>query len=671
MTDKLKLPHESDIKRVLKFDVTEIPSFPPVMAKLLELSRDENASMEDLSRIVNTDPGISARVLGIVNSALYGLRRKVTDVSEAVAYLGFDEVKRLALGVTVFEKMFKSGKQKQFDRIFFWRHCLCVAALSMAIAEETQSANPGEAYINGLLHDLGKIFFDLQGCVDYGDFITTLAKSAGPMIAQERELMGMGHDDVGAFYSSLWNLPESLTLAIQYHHQRYDHLSLSGEESQLISIVSLADFLSWTQGMGSVAIARLPILQPEIEKNIDLNKIDFIRIITRMDKEMQNTSKFYNFVFPSAGQFRENLLKANLSLCRINTRYYYHEDRQAAPAVDASRIKESILAPHRSLDPRQIITATLKAIYNDFKFNRLYVMRMVKASRSLKVIEFLDMTDTRMNLKSIEIQMNRTSGGFVHSLRNHEPVIITGRTPGEKKTLEKFGIKEMVIVPFCSHNKVIGILGMDNIASGEPVLPEVLSSIAIVANELGMAMENAGTYKEAKAVSLKDGLTGLLNRIAIDELLAKSFKKAGEGKNDLAVVMIDVDFFKKFNDTYGHQAGDNILRLIANTLKKLSRPFDHVGRYGGEEFIVVLNHTDLPQALVYAERIRKEIEHLGKLLANRFPGLTLTVSAGVSGYQKNVKNRDSLIAQADKALYNAKETGRNKVVKFVHENQLC
>jgi two-component system cell cycle response regulator len=662
MADKLKLPHETDIKRVLKFDVKEIPSFPPVMAKLLEISNDENASIEDLSRVVKTDPGISVRVLSIVNSALYGLRRKVTTVSEAVVYLGFDQVKRLALGVTVFEKIFKSGKQKQFDRIFFWRHSLCVAALSMAIAEETQFANPGEAYINGLMHDLGKIFFDLQGYVNYDDLITTLSKSAGPMITQERELMGMGHDDVGAFYSSLWNLPESLSLTIKYHHQRYDHLDLSKEESQLISIVSLANFLSWTQGMGSVEIDRLPILQPEIEKNIDLSKIDFIRIITHMDKEMQNTSRFYNFVFPSARQFRENLLKANLRLCRINTSYYYHEDRKTARTVDVSRIKESISAPHRSLDPRQIITTTLKAIYNDFKFNRLYVMRMVKISRSLKVIEFLDMTETQMNLKSIEINMNKTSGGFVHCLRNQEPVIITGRTSGEKKTLEKFEIKEMVIVPFCSHNKVIGILGMDNIDSGELILPEMLSSIAIVANELGMAMENAEIYKEAKAVSLKDGLTGLLNRIAIDELLAKSFKKAADGKNDLAVVMIDVDFFKKFNDNYGHQAGDNILKLIANTLKKLSRPFDHTGRYGGEEFIVVLNNTDLPQAFVYAERIRKEIEHLGRLLANRFPGLTLTVSAGVSGYQKSVKNRDALIAQADKALYQAKETGRNKVV---------
>ena len=663
MNDKLILPLESDIEQVLKLDVKEVPSFHPVMAKLLEICSDEDASIQDLSKLVEKDPGMSAKVLGIVNSALYGLRRNITAVSEAVIYLGFDEVKRLCLGVTVFEKMFKSKKKKQFDRIFFWRHCLCVATLSKAIAEETRYPKPGEAYVSGLLHDFGKIIFDLQGRVNYDDLITNVTKSTGQMITEERELMGMGHDDLGAYYSSLWHLPESLALAIKYHHQRYEHLDLSKEEALLISIVSLANFLSWTQGMGSVDIIRPPILQPEVEKNINLSKIDLIKIITHMDREMKNTSEFYNFVFPSSNQFRENLLRANLKLCSINT-IYYHLEEQQTKTVDVSQIKESISTPHRSLNPKEIITSTLKAIYKDFKFDRLYVMKVVKNLRSLKVIESLDAVDTRMDLKSIEIPINKTAGGFVHCLRNQEPVMVRGRTSGEKKALEQFKIKEMVIVPFYSNNKVIGILGMDNIASKKTIVPDVLFSIAIVANELGMALENAGAYNEAKAVSLKDGLTGLLNRVAIDELLSKSFRKAVGGENDLSLVMIDVDYFKKFNDKFGHQAGDNVLKLIATTLKKLSRPFDYVGRYGGEEFIVILNNTDLPKAIVYAERIRKEIEHLGRLLVNRFPGLSLTVSAGVSEYQKNVKNRDNLIAIADKALYRAKETGRNRVVSI-------
>ncbi len=660
MNDNLILPLESDIKQVLTLGAKEIPSFPPVVAKLLEICSDEDASMEELSKLVETDPGISAKMLSIVNSASYGLRRKIMAVSEAVIHLGFDEVKKLSLGVAVFEKIFKSGKQKQFNRIFFWRHCLCVGILSMAIAEEIGYPKPGEAYSSGLLHDFGKIFFDLHGRVNYDDFITNVTKYPGPMIMEERELMGMGHDDLGAYYSSLWNFPASLVLTIKYHHQRYGHLDLCREEALLISVVSLANYLSWTQGMGSVDMIRLPILQPEIEKNIDLSKIDFIKVISRMDREMENTSKFYNFIFPSPSQFRENMLRANLELGSINTSYYYTEDQ--AKIVDVLKIKESITTPHRSLDPRLIITTTLKAIYKDFKFSRLYVMKVVKSLRSLKVVEVLDGTDIKMDLKPIEIPLNKMAGGFVNCLRDRAPVMIAGKTSGEKETLAKFKLKEMLIVPFCSQNRVIGILGMDNISSGNPIYPDVFSSIAIVANELGMALENAGAYEEAKAVSLKDGLTGLLNRVAIDELLAKSFRKAVDGKNDLSLVMIDVDYFKKFNDKFGHQAGDNILKLISGTLKKLSRPFDHVGRYGGEEFIVILNETDLSKALVYAERIRKEIEGLGRLLVNRFPGLSLTVSAGVSEYQASVKNRDNLIAKADKALYRAKETGRNKVV---------
>ena len=95
MKDRLNLPLESDIKKVLRLDGNKLPSFPQVAAKLLELSKDESASLADLSKIVETDPGISVRVLEIVNSAMYGLGRKITALSEAVVFLGLDEIKKL------------------------------------------------------------------------------------------------------------------------------------------------------------------------------------------------------------------------------------------------------------------------------------------------------------------------------------------------------------------------------------------------------------------------------------------------------------------------------------------------------------------------------------------------------------------------------------------------
>jgi diguanylate cyclase (GGDEF)-like protein len=126
--------------------------------------------------------------------------------------------------------------------------------------------------------------------------------------------------------------------------------------------------------------------------------------------------------------------------------------------------------------------------------------------------------------------------------------------------------------------------------------------------------------------------------------------------------MVDVDFFKKFNDNFGHLAGDSILKLIAGSLLKFSRPTEVVGRYGGEEFMCVLKDTDLKGAHLYGERIRRKIEELGKLLIKRFPGQPLTVSIGAAAYEPGLASSKALIELADKALYAAKDGGRNRVV---------
>ena len=660
MNNILSLPSNSDIKKVLKKDDKELPGFAQVMAKMLTVCNDPNASIKDVARLVETDPGITAKVLGIVNSSFFNLRSRVSAISEAVLFLGIDEIKKICLGVTFFEKMVKSGPKKQFDRTFFWRHCLCVASLSQAIAIEIGYASPEDAYTAGLLHDVGKIILDRSGRVSYADFCRKASSCTGLLIEAERDVIGIGHDDLGAYYGHRWGFSQKLCLAIQYHHRRFSHLDLCKEDMQFICIVCLADFLAWTQGMGSMDVISQLALQPEVEKNIRLDRINFEAVIQKMDEEIENTAEFYGFKFPSSDQYRASLLKANLKLSSINSSSFspkekkFHEKKRPLTA--------SLTAPHCSLEPQKILSATLKAICQDFGFDRVYILKAAPPLRRLQVVKCLKKDNFSNQLESHYISMDTADNGFLQCLRNKEPVVINGTLPGEKEVLERFSVSQMLVVPFCSHDKVIGLLGMDHALSGKKIEPGLFSSIAIVANELGLALENASTYKKAKSASLHDGLTGLLNRIAIDDLLRKSFSKAVNENMALSVAMIDVDYFKKFNDMFGHQEGDNVLRLIAKTLKKISRPTDYVGRYGGEEFIVVLNDTVPAQAVVYAERIRKEIEHLGHLLSDRFQGLGLTVSIGISRFEKDIKNHDTLVSKADKALYKAKEAGRNRVV---------
>ena len=660
MDNMLDLPSDSDIKKVLKKDEKDLPGFAQVLSKMLTLCNDPNASIGDVAKLVETDPGIAVKVLSIVNSAFLGLRSRVSAISEAVLFLGIDEIKKICLGVTFFEKMIKAGQKKQFDRTFFWRHCLCVANLCQTIAVEIGHPCPEDAYTAGLLHDFGKIVLDRSGRVNYADFFKKTYSCSGSLVEAERDIMGIGHDDLGAYYGHRLGFPDKLCLAIQYHHRSFSSLDLCKEDMQLICIVCLSDFLAWTQGMGPVDVISPPVLQPEIEENIHFDRINFEAVIQKMDEEIQNTARFYNFEFPSSNQYRANLLKANLKLGSINASRFFPEEKKAHG--EKRSVTESITAPHRSLEPKKILSATLKAICQDFGFDRVYILKIVPPLRRLQVVECLTHDCFSDQLSSHYISMGKKDNGFLQCMRNKGPVVISGSLPGEKEVLKTFSVSQMLVVPFCSHDKVIGLLGMDHVASGKKIEPGLFSSIAIVANELGLALENASTYKKAKSASLHDGLTGLLNRKAVDELLKKSFRNAAGGNILLSVAMIDVDYFKKFNDMFGHQAGDNVLKLIAKTLKKMSRPTDHVGRYGGEEFIVVLNDTDSAKAVVYGERVRKEIERLGRLLSDRFPGLGLTVSVGISSFEKDLKNQDALVSKADKALYSAKETGRNRVV---------
>jgi two-component system, chemotaxis family, response regulator WspR len=164
-------------------------------------------------------------------------------------------------------------------------------------------------------------------------------------------------------------------------------------------------------------------------------------------------------------------------------------------------------------------------------------------------------------------------------------------------------------------------------------------------------------------LSTVDGLTGVGNRRALDTVIEKSWLTSLRSHTDISLIMVDVDHFKKFNDQYGHVAGDDCLKAIADSLTdELPRKTDFVGRYGGEEFAIVLPATNLVGATVVAERLRKKISLL-KIENKKSPvSEFISVSMGVSSAVPNRKTgRLSLIESADSALYEAKESGRNQV----------
>lgn len=188
--------------------------------------------------------------------------------------------------------------------------------------------------------------------------------------------------------------------------------------------------------------------------------------------------------------------------------------------------------------------------------------------------------------------------------------------------------------------------------------------IAVVETLRDMTAQKTAQLKLERLAS-SDGLTGLANRRVFDETLEAEWRRAQRAGYAISVLMIDVDHFKRYNDAFGHQHGDQCLRRVASVLaESMSRAGDTVARYGGEEFVVILPATQKPGALEVAERIRAAVEALQMTHAGEEDEV-VTVSIGVATSNAMIDSPITLVASADDALYCAKEAGRNRVEGFL------
>jgi len=162
--------------------------------------------------------------------------------------------------------------------------------------------------------------------------------------------------------------------------------------------------------------------------------------------------------------------------------------------------------------------------------------------------------------------------------------------------------------------------------------------------------------EELERLSITDGLTGLFNRRHLMQTLEGEVRRAQRQKHPFAILMVDVDHFKKYNDSHGHQAGDEVLRRVGVLLKEATRDVDCAARYGGEEFVVLLTDTTLAGGTDAAQRIRRQLAH------EVFPGGPVTLSIGVAEFPEHGETVEAVIASADAALYRAKRDGRDRVV---------
>lgn len=211
-------------------------------------------------------------------------------------------------------------------------------------------------------------------------------------------------------------------------------------------------------------------------------------------------------------------------------------------------------------------------------------------------------------------------------------------------------------IPLISFGQTLGVLSLHSNERNAFRASE-LQSLESVADICASSIQNAHYVERIRQLSYLDGLTGIFNRRFFELRIMEEIERARRGGSGMAVVMADIDQFKRLNDEFGHLLGDEVLRQVSSLFHQQLRKIDVVCRYGGEEFAILLTQTNAEHAMGVAEKLRKMVESW------QFPGVprTVTLSAGVAAFPDHGRTRDELIRAADNGLYAAKQSGRNRV----------
>lgn len=650
-------PPKDNVYKILKQPADTLQLIPAAAIELLQLPHSEASVNRDLAKVIETEPTLSVQILKIVNSAASGFSYPIASIRQAISMLGFARIRNIALKLLFYNKLIRNKASTHFDFLRFWQHSLFVAALSRELSVHLDHPDPDLLYTAGLFHDIGKIVLENHGIIKYGVFLECYVHESSSFIQSEREYYGVTHEQVGHVFCRDYLLPDVITAVVSFHHSDEPSVPLFQTHQQEIAIVAFADYLAWLHGMGSFQSSRLQALTCPIIDNLPIGELGIQPILDRADRNMRDNGQFYGIDFPQINYIRARLVGSSLTLGSCLGR----SNLDNPESLPAKEFLSSLTVPHQSLDPDIFIPKTLKAICGYFQLDRAMMLYVPALQRNVLIAKY-GWPETE-DVRHFELGMSSCGDELMKCLRARQCAVIRHVSNENQAFFRQLGVNEFIAAPIRRDNRISALLYADNYQSQQPLSAQMLNEITPIANELSSALINAKQFEREKFKAANDPLTGLANKRTIIAYLDHCFNRETI-RNSLVIGFIDIDKFKQINDSCGHPTGDIALKVVADILLDTMRRGDFVGRYGGEEFLFALHNISPAGAFLLAERIRKKVEHKGLIFKQRFNHCPLTVSIGLAHCLLQHKNSQELVAAADNAMYQAKRSGRNKVIVF-------
>jgi two-component system cell cycle response regulator len=487
-----------------------LPSLPTVAIEVLRLSRDKNATIDDLVKVIQKDPALTVKLLRTVNSALFSIPRQIGSLKQAVGMLGFRSVKVMALSFSLVDSL-KISQTEGFDFESYWRRSLNCAASARLLAKAVIPGHADEAFVAGLLADLGIIAAWRCAVELYQPVLNEWSLGGRPLEQVEQEQLGVTHARMTRELLLGWSLPQELCDAVGSHHGE-GLADLSGPAQNFAQVIYAAATIA-SLFCQDIPSCELEQVKQECCQNTGIKDWQLEDILEALDKHVRETASMLSI--------------------------------QVGQTVNYAQIQAD--------------------------------------------------ASTQLAQLSMQAEIERVES----SRREQEAQGEVSRLHDEKKAI----------------------------------------------------LEVAST----------DGLTKIANRAAFDKRLVEEIDRARAKGHPIGLIVMDLDHFKIFNDTYGHQTGDEVLRHIGACLRDVAQPVGFPARYGGEEFVVIVAQKVEREIRELAEEIRRTIEN--RPVNHHEQELHVTASIGavcMTDPSPSVTSED-LIEKADQLLYRAKNTGRNRV----------
>lgn len=674
-----------------------LPSPTGIALTILEMARDPTVSTDDLANVLQGDPALTGQVLKYANSAGSGSRVQVIALRDALLRLGMAQVQQLCLGFSILANA-RSGPCAVFDYERYWMRSLAMAVSCQSISRLVRSLNPDEGFTCGLLAHIGRLAMASVYPTEYASILERWNHgSLADLSRLEKSTVGLTHIDAAGAILEDWRLPPHVVTAARYQEDGAWVTGTAAEPApdrgrQLARVLHAAslsadicvetgprrhlmvlDFLKAGLSLGFAEdpwIAAYDDILTEWARMggvLDIVTSHVPSLVSLVQRARTQGEVIDDRPRARSGEAKSRPVSASPAAAAACTASAVAVTsggptpvRQPA-AGDTDQAPTTAAVDDPATEGLDILIATDSAIEMKILSHKLRTLghRVTGATDGREALEAALKTAPQLILS--DWMLPKLDGLELCRLLRMSPqtqgvyfIINTSNDTGDD-LIAGFdaGINDYVTKPINHRILAARLRGATQVIRlreqslrDREAMRKQISQINVLNRKLD-------------TLAMEDQLTGLPNRRAGLEFLDEQWARATRTGEPMLVMMMDIDHFKKVNDTFGHDGGDVVLQRTASAMRSAVRDYDKVSRYGGEEFLVVCPGADLKVAFDVGNRIRLAIER-NRIETDVFTG-SVTISIGVSVRHAGHKSTRDMLHDADEALYAAKGAGRNKV----------